>query len=392
MSRIVFISYAHTNRDRLLERFVGDLAREVLMQLAGVTADDVAFFDAQRIETGDYWREKLAAELVGCKACVAVCSPAFAASHFCGKELRVFLERVEAWRAGRASGQRARSPVFPVLWIGSQVPMALSDFQNAVGTFPAIYAEKGLRTMYALEKYRQRRTEVLLALAEWIADAVRSVNLPPRQGIPDFDFIPSLFHDQETPVRHGVAVLPLVRGGLQAQPYGDGRTVGSLVDAALGSQVPRRVLEAGADLGARLRAAREGQEVTLVVTDLETLSDPLYAPVFDAVDAELAPPAAVAVLRGAAAGSPAAEQNAQLTVRGAFARAAGAGVPIDSGSLRSAQAFEVYLAQTVLALRTERITDRPPVAARDPELALAAGAEGVPIDRRPTVVGPGGGG
>jgi hypothetical protein len=390
MSKIVFISYAHTNRDEYLDRFVNNLAHEVLMHLVNTTADDVAFFDAQRIETGEYWRDKLANELVGCKACVAICSPAFAASHFCGKELRVFLDRVEAWKDQGAAGQTAQSPVFPVVWIGAKVPLALTEFQNAVGTFPAVYAEKGLRTMYALGKYAQRRKEVLLALAEWIADAVKHVNLPPRLGIPDFDFIPSLFHDVDTPVRHGVAMVPLLHGGVHAQPFGDGRTLGSLVEATFGAQVPWRVLEPSADLPAKLTAARDGQEVTLVVTDLPTLADPLYAALVRAVDAELSPPAVVAVLRASALGSPADEQNAELTVASGFAHAGAAGIPIDTRSIRTSRALEVYLSQTVLALRKAMITELQPVAASDPTLAAAAGAAGVPIDRQPAIVGPGG--
>lgn len=390
MSKIVFISYAHVTRDEYLERFVRELAHEVLINLENAEADDVAFYDAQRIETGEYWRERLAAELVGCKACVAVCSPAFAASPFCGKELQVFLDRVNAWRAGQAAGHNARSPVFPVIWIGTQVPPALAPFQNVAGKFPPVYAEKGLRTMYRMGKYAQRRTEILLALAEWISEAVKSVDLPPRAGIPDFDHITSLFDDQEAPLRHGVALLPLLHGKTDHRPFGGTRTLGDFAAVAFGNQVPSRVLDQSGDIRARLRRSRDEHEIALVVTDLATLSDPLWRTLLDNVDAGLAPPAAVAVLRSPTVGTDDEEQNAALTVQSAFSRAIAAGVPVDWTSLRSSSALEVHLSHTVLSLRTEMINRLQPVAVVDPALVMAAGQAGVPIHRQPTVAGPGG--
>lgn len=396
MSKIVFISYAHLNRDEFLERFVRDLAKEVLMKFATTPPGEVAFYDAQRIETGDYWRDKLAAELLGCKACVAVCSPAFAASHFCGKELNVFLDRVNAWKVNAAAGQDARSPVFPVIWIATAVPPALKPFQDKAGVFPPVYAEKGLRTMFAVSKYRDRRREILMNLAAWIAEAVQKVDLPPRAGIPDFDHISSLFHDQDTPLRHGVAVLPLVQGKIQAQPFGDGRTLASLVASACGSRVPWRVIDDTGDVAAKLRSAREGEEVTLVVTDLETLGDPLWKVLVDDVDTGLSPPAGasphavVAVLRRGPVGSAADEQNADLTVRSAFTRAVAAGAAFDAQSIRSSGALEMQISQAVLGLRTQMINRLQPVAVVDPALVMAAGVAGISTDRQPSVVGPGG--
>lgn len=391
MPKVVFISYSHRSREKLLNRFVQELATEVMVQLGDRDVEEVAFYDAKRMETGDYWRDKLADELVGCKACVAVCDRAFTLSPFCGKELRVFLDRVNAWKAGRGEGANARSPVFPVIWVAKHVPPALESFQNITGQFPPVYAEKGLRAMYKLgRRYSTPRTEIVMSLAEWIADAVRSVDLPPRSGIPPFDQIASLFDAHETPVRHGVALLPLLHQKMEARPYEGERTLADFADVAFGDLVPWRVLDDEGDLEARLRTAREGEEVTVVIIDLPTLTDSLYRNVLQRVDAELASPAVVAVLRAWAAGSDAQEQNAELTVRSAFAGAIGRGVLVHATSIRSASALEGYLSQTVLTLRTEMINRLQPMAVVDPDLVLAADQAGIPVHRHPTVVGPGG--
>src|SRR5690242_12595975 len=77
MAKPVFASYSHHNRDKYLERFFRDLEDEV-KQCLQADPGTVVFFD-EKIETAEYWRDKLANELIGCKSCVAVCSPAFMA-------------------------------------------------------------------------------------------------------------------------------------------------------------------------------------------------------------------------------------------------------------------------------------------------------------------------
>jgi hypothetical protein len=391
MSKLLFASYSHVNRDKYLDDFVKELANEVLVHLQGMTMDDVVFFDANRIETGEYWRDRLAEELTGCRACVAICTPAFVASEFCGKELRVFLSRLAIWEKAPLSQGITQRPVFPVLWVkvDKELPAVLGPFQHKKGEFAEVYSEKGLRVMYRLDKYAQDRTEIVLSLAERIAAATKLVALPADVGIPHFDQIVSAFQLEEAPVRHGMAIVPLLQGGLHGEPYPGSAALSTLIRNACGA-VPWRVVQQDAELGDRLRIAREAREISLVVTDLETLGNPVYQPVIHALGATLAAPAAVIVRRAAAPESELMEQHAALTVQTAFRQAMNRGVLVDWTSSRSARALEAFMARTILNLRAALIGELEPLAAKDTQLSAEAASEGIPIDTLATVATPGG--
>jgi hypothetical protein len=395
MAKIVFVSYSHVNSDTYLSRFVQDLARGVLQHLESGTVDDVAFFDAERIENGEYWKKRLADELAKCKVCVAVCTPAFRASEFCGKELRVLLDRMAAWETAAGVAQNSRSPIFPIIWVRTDpdegalpIPPVLAPLQFGKGIASPVYKMKGLSTMYQLRKYADKRKEIVLSLAESIATAIKKIDLPPRAGLPDFDYIKSAFHDINAPVRHGVALLPLLHGGAQATPLAAGPTLMSALDAACGSQIPRRVMEQTAGLGARLEASSQKHEIALVVTTVEALTDPIWTNVVQATDAALKAPAAVIVIRSDASLAAGDDVNAMITIKSAFQSAIARQIPIDGSSARSADSLARALSETILSIRQKLVADSAHTAATDPGLSAEAAANGIPIDRKPGVVGP----
>jgi hypothetical protein len=391
MPRLFFTSYAHNNRDEHLERFVRELAKEVLPLLAGGQLDDVSFYDADQIETGDYWRLKLAAELSHSRVCVAVCTPAFLASRFCGKELWVFLDRMKKWQMQAAAANVTKSPVFPILWVKvPKLPDVLAkDFQKHQGTFPKEYAEKGLRTMYALAKYAQKRKEIVLTLASLIVEAADAVDLPIIPALPHFDQISSALHDDEQPIRHGVGLVPVVADGMHRELFPGGQSLAVHMQTACG-MVPWRVIAQDATLTSRLHGSLAAREIALVVTDLQAIQDPLFQNTLASIDAGLAPPAAIVVVRRENdAPDPAQEQNAAITVQTRFAKAIAQGVPVDWTSVRTAPALQTHLAQTILGLRKSLLIELVPAEAKDPALLAAAIAEGVPIQHHPTLAGPG---
>ena len=93
MPHIFFSSYAHlNNRDGFLKKFVDELREEVLQRARRkLKPEEVAFFDTEGVQTGEEWVKKISTAVCNCKVCVAICSPVYEDSEFCGKEIRVFL-------------------------------------------------------------------------------------------------------------------------------------------------------------------------------------------------------------------------------------------------------------------------------------------------------------
>lgn len=387
--KVFFTSYSHSNRDQYLERFVKDLAAEVKPHLAATALEDVYFFDVDRLETGDYWRDKLARELVSSKTFVAICTPAFVSSAFCGKELQVFLERLTTWKnQPHGGGEPPESgPLFPIVWVASDMPKVFPDVQDAQGNFPEVYATKGLRVMYALRKYAEKRKEVVILLAERIANAAKVVNLPSGAAVPHFDYVTSAFEEEEKPMELGVALLPLLGTGLHGEVYPGGATLSALFQAASGAQVPTRVLEAS-DLVKRLRASRAAREAVVVVTDGETMARQIYGPLLAILNAELGTGTAVIVRRSVAVNA-ADDQQTEISVTTAFGDALERGAVLDWTAARSAAALETRLSGVILDLRKSLKARQAPTAAKDAQIAADASQDGVPIAAISTVSGPG---
>ena len=79
----------------------------------------VSFFDKHDIEPGVDWSESLEGALGTAQAFIALYSPAYFESEYCGKEWAAFTSRYN-----EASGRLEQPPVFPVLW----VPMGRTIF------------------------------------------------------------------------------------------------------------------------------------------------------------------------------------------------------------------------------------------------------------------------
>ena len=67
MSKLVFTSYAHDNRDEYLDRFIAELAHEVRQNVAGMDPDNLVFIDRSGIRTGEDWVQKLSDAVSNCK-------------------------------------------------------------------------------------------------------------------------------------------------------------------------------------------------------------------------------------------------------------------------------------------------------------------------------------
>jgi hypothetical protein len=182
----------------------------------------------------------------------------------------------------------------------------------------------------------------------------------------------------------------LVKDRLHAVPFaGDGSLL-SFVEEACSDRVPWREVKQGANLRERLRQAEADREGTLVVADLETLRDPLYAGLVSDVAEGLGRHAALLVLRNEQ-GPPSADADAQvaITMRGAFGNAVDRALVRDWTTIRTADAFRRKLNEATTKLRQALVAEDPPRRVEDAALAADAAARGVPIDELSTLAGPG---
>lgn len=391
MPKLLFTSYAHVNRDKVLERFVQRLCHEVLQRATGqLKPTEVVFFDSEGIQTGEDWIKKLSNAVSECQVCLAICSPAFIGSEFCGKEIRVFLERLQQWEALPGNAGNVGRSIIPVIWIKSTMPDVLKRFQYDEKAFPPDYGILGLRTLCQLSKYKDKRTLVEIVLAERIVDAAKS-SLPTSGAIPHFDQIDSIFHISPVGTHYGVALVPLIKGDLSAKPYGQELTLRNLMDDACGSRVPWRMLEPDGKLGQRINEAKKNREAIVVVADLDTLGQPLYKKVVAAVDAAVADQSAILLIgSGGQSTSAAQDKNLGITLVGYFPKALPKVWYSDSNSIRSLDSLRKSLEETITKLRSRLVEEDPAREATDPKMVADAAAEGVAIERQPVLTGPGG--
>lgn len=181
-----FFSYARRDyeaEDAFVNQFFNDL-RDELGRLVGtgVRIEELAYRDTERLRLGDDWAEKLATMLGRSRTMVALYSPAYFASLYCGKEWTAFRGRVR--RHHEDTGELIPALV-PVLWEPVE-PGGLADEVNKIQwaqpDMGEAYARYGLRALLRTAQggaYEQ----VVRVVAERVRDAAAR-----RLGVlPEFD-------------------------------------------------------------------------------------------------------------------------------------------------------------------------------------------------------------
>ncbi len=117
--KLCFISYArNSNLDGRLAKFVQRLEKMLPAHLPhGTKPEDIIFFDAQSIENSDEWMTRLADASRLCKVCVCFYSVPYFTSEYSGREVQVFLQRVQSWNQVPANAGRQAKAIIPVIWV-----------------------------------------------------------------------------------------------------------------------------------------------------------------------------------------------------------------------------------------------------------------------------------
>ena len=139
-----FLSYARKDdeRDEFVKRFYDDLVVE-LRRIGADPAAQPSFRDVERLGLGDDWARVLGAAVGHCRAFVALYSPAYLNSEYCGKEWTAFRERLLQYRLETEMDVPA---LIPVLWAPMEgtLPEAIARFQYNEAGMGQEYAAHGL--------------------------------------------------------------------------------------------------------------------------------------------------------------------------------------------------------------------------------------------------------
>ena len=96
-----FLSYIRANNDPYLKKFFEELSQAIRDRRGLPQTAEVGFFDQRSIELGEQWDATIVEALQTSGVVVAVASPGYFKSEYCGKEWELFRRRLAAASAGK---------------------------------------------------------------------------------------------------------------------------------------------------------------------------------------------------------------------------------------------------------------------------------------------------
>jgi FxsC-like protein len=205
---ICFLSYARKDREREegkrdphFQTFVTQL-HETVMKRGGV--DDPIFIDEDAIEPGAEWPKALVNALRDCRVFAYLHSPNYFQRPYCGKEWRVFRQRMEAVNAVAVNASQL-SPMIPIHWIPTdlavkKIPDELTTVQFSMGGMDPRYVGSGMRRI-AQTPDDPAFTDCVEKLARQILTCSRDAGLMPANEVADLATITPAFPLEEPVVR-----------------------------------------------------------------------------------------------------------------------------------------------------------------------------------------------
>jgi FxsC-like protein len=152
--------FSYTRIDRLadpgenIKKFYDDLHRR--MQLLGYR--DGGFFDTEGINSGEEWCVKLEQALASCRILVAMYSPSYFQSPYCGKEWQAFHEIHKKYLVTLPRGVTSPDVILPVKWIPTKsLPGNVGKMQYSQENYARTYAEEGL--LYLMNRFKRFKEE-----------------------------------------------------------------------------------------------------------------------------------------------------------------------------------------------------------------------------------------
>ncbi|WP_316526814.1 TIR-like protein FxsC [Kitasatospora brasiliensis] len=341
-----FFSYARRDfeaEDAFVNQFFNDL-RDELGRLLGtaVRAEELAFRDTEQLRLGDDWAGRLATMLGRSRTMIALYSPAYFASLYCGKEWTAFRGRVLRHRED--TGELVPALV-PVLWepvSSGELADEVTKIQWVQPDMGDAYARHGLRALL-----RTARSGAYEQVVRVVAERVRDAAARRLGELPEFDLsaVRGYFPPPPAPepapspgmVRLFIAAGRASEAGAEGGSYTGGRYGAEpwqwapYYPPARPSLVVRAqqvittaghtttMEEIGPGLGEKLDQAREDSQVSVLLVDPWVADSDRYRAALSEYDDQNHPVTGVVVPIGG--NDPDGEREAPWTgVRGVFRR------------------------------------------------------------------------
>lgn len=387
----IFASYSTGGNVRLrkkIHRFCDKLTDRVQSKSGRSIADCKIFFDAESIRFGGKWRDELAEAACRSEALLCLVSPHYLQSDWCGQEFAVFRHRCDLWERKANKNLAVASFIFPVSWestTGYLLPPDLAAFQNQIGVATDRYPDAGL-----CEILNRRLTRDYTKLLEVLSDRIRDLLLFPG----------------ELPPHPGFGSWDEILNGLEIwRPY-DFRWISAKAPTStwdktgLGLSLELVVQQVGGNLGcggrrlaggnalpSNLQLLRDRKLITIVIVEanqglgnadlvqIDATPTGLLALVI--VDPQLIP--------GSQPMSPEQWMAVQFP-KGSFAQAVADGRAVST----SLPEFTANLESLVRLTRSKCMATEVLPRVTDASIGERARLDGVPVDQKPTLQGPGG--
>jgi FxsC-like protein len=203
-----FLSYTRANNDAFLRKFFASLCEaivEVRTRRTLPIPPQVGFFDQRELELGEDWDAALVQGLQTSRVFVAIASPEYFKSDYCGREWQFFRNRL-------SSGVAPPLPplIKPIHWAPFKIatlPPGIAAGQILRGDPAAVENTEGYKAL--LKNFVEQEdawNRLILGLAEEIIDAGEKYALDPLDPVPalrqtDSAFGPQLQTPQTGPKR-----------------------------------------------------------------------------------------------------------------------------------------------------------------------------------------------
>ncbi|MGW0705611.1 TIR-like protein FxsC [Streptomyces sp. NPDC002643] len=187
MEPYFFLSYARRRGPRVLvKRFYDDLCNELRQELRRLRKGnhvpfDQPFLDVQSIQIGQDWNTALGDALGHCRTMVALYTPDYFRSDFCGREWKAFEDRQRSHR--EAAGADAKA-LIPVLWEPVRsIPAGVAHIQYDNLEFGENYANWGLRRILIADPGGDEYRRIVNLVARQILVAAEHFRIPVADGL-----------------------------------------------------------------------------------------------------------------------------------------------------------------------------------------------------------------
>jgi hypothetical protein len=200
MAHQIFISHASEDWDEYTEAFIAELTRRLQGSL-GVPADEVCFVDKPDLSPGGQWEADLFDQANGARVLICLISPRYFTREWCGKELEVFLRRVDLLRKSAAHPTPHDLHIIPVVWHQPwRMPRVLKHIQST-HRWNQGSESICLHDVFSLQAERNRQELLGQAISRLINDIITKGNyLEPDLSIADWSAVTNAFDREYEPM------------------------------------------------------------------------------------------------------------------------------------------------------------------------------------------------